>query len=48
VSPRLRVVADDTLNEPGFIVETSVGDIDGRISSQIDELKNALLSFHAG
>ena len=47
-STRLRVVVDDTLNEPGFVVETSVGDIDGRISSQIGELKNTLLVHHAG
>jgi flagellar biosynthesis/type III secretory pathway protein FliH len=48
VSPRLRIVADDTLKEPGFVVETSVGDIDGRISSQIDELKHVIPGDYAG
>ncbi len=39
---RVRVIADDGLKEPGFVVETRVGDIDGKISSQIEELKRAL------
>jgi len=42
-SENVRVIADDTLREPGFLIETSVGDIDGRISSQIEELKNVLI-----
>jgi flagellar biosynthesis/type III secretory pathway protein FliH len=32
------VVPDDTLKEPGFLIETGFGDIDGRISTQIEEL----------
>jgi flagellar biosynthesis/type III secretory pathway protein FliH len=39
----IKIIADDTLGEPGFIIETSVGDIDGRMSSQIEELKNAVI-----
>jgi len=35
----LRIVKDDTLKEPGFIIETNFGDIDGRISVQLEELK---------
>lgn len=39
----LNIIADDTIDEPGFIIETNFGDIDGRISSQIDELKRHFL-----
>jgi len=35
----LRIVKDDTLKEPGVIIETNFGDIDGRISVQLEELK---------
>lgn len=35
----LRIVKDDTLKEPGFVIETNFGDIDGRISVQLEELK---------
>ncbi|MCX7965787.1 MAG: FliH/SctL family protein [Syntrophorhabdaceae bacterium] len=35
----LNIVPDDTIDEPGFIIETNFGEIDGRISSQMDELK---------
>ncbi len=41
----VRLIADDALKEPGFVIETSLGDIDGRISSQIEELKNALVGY---
>ena len=33
----VRVISDDALKEPGFVIETSLGDIDGRIASQIEE-----------
>ena len=33
------VVPDDTIQGPGFVIETSFGDIDGRISTQIEELR---------
>jgi flagellar biosynthesis/type III secretory pathway protein FliH len=46
VSP-LTVVADDTLKEPGFIIETSFGDIDGRISTQMEELTKKVLDGYA-
>ncbi len=39
-----KIVKDDTLHEPGFIIETNFGDIDGRISVQIEELKKEFLS----
>jgi len=42
----LKVVHDDTLKEPGFVIETAFGDIDGRISTQIEELKKELLNGH--
>jgi flagellar assembly protein FliH len=35
----VKVVPDDTILEPGFVIETSFGDIDGRISTQIEELR---------
>lgn len=41
-SDRIRVIADDGLKEPGFTIETRVGDIDGKISSQLEELRRAL------
>ena len=47
ISDHIKIVADDTLKEPGFVIETNMGDIDGRISSQIKELKNALAGYHA-
>ena len=45
-SDRIKVIADDTLKEPGFTIETRVGDIDGRISSQLEELRSALTGDH--
>ena len=40
----LKIVPDDTLKEPGFIVETGFGDIDGRISTQLEELRKEFLN----
>jgi flagellar assembly protein FliH len=40
----LKIVKDDTMKEPGFIIETNFGDIDGRVSIQIEELKKELLN----
>src|SRR5271157_5045343 len=34
-----RIVPDEELKEPGFVIETNFGDIDGRISKQLEELK---------
>ncbi|MCX8022125.1 MAG: FliH/SctL family protein [Syntrophorhabdaceae bacterium] len=39
----LNFVADDTLDGPGFVIETNFGDIDGRIKTQIEEMKRALI-----
>lgn len=39
-----KIIKDDTLHEPGFIIETNFGDIDGRISVQIEELKKGFLN----
>lgn len=39
-----KIIKDDTLHEPGFIIETNFGDIDGRISVQIEELKKEFLN----
>lgn len=39
-----KIVRDDNLHEPGFIIETDFGDIDGRISVQIEELKREFLN----
>jgi flagellar assembly protein FliH len=35
----LRIIPDDSLKDPGFIIETDFGDIDGTLSTQIEELK---------
>jgi len=40
----LKIIPDDTLKEPGFIVETGFGDIDGRISIQLEELRKKFLN----
>ena len=45
-SDRVKVIADDRLKEPGFTIETRMGDIDGKISAQIEELKRALTDDH--
>lgn len=45
-SEHTRVIPDDTLKEPGFVIETNMGDIDGKISTQIEELKNALAEHY--
>jgi flagellar assembly protein FliH len=39
---RLKIVPDDSIREPGFVIETNFGDIDGRISTQLDELKKRI------
>lgn len=39
----LKIIKDDTLKEPGFIIETNFGDIDGKISVQIEELKKGFV-----
>lgn len=36
-----KIVPDEDLGEPGFIIETGFGEIDGRISKQIEELKRS-------
>ena len=38
------VLPDDTLSEPGFVIETDFGDVDGRISTQLEELKRHFLN----
>lgn len=40
----LNILPDDTLQEPGFIIETNFGDIDGSLSVQIDEMRKGFLS----
>ena len=44
----LNIVLDDTISEPGFIIETNFGEIDGRISTQIDELKKHIFMQKQG
>jgi len=39
-----KIIKDDTLHEPGFIIETNFGDIDGRVSVQIEELGKEFLN----
>ena len=38
-----KIVPDEELKEPGFVIETKFGDIDGRISKQLEELKKEFL-----
>ena len=40
----IKIVPDDTMKEPGFIVETGFGDIDGRISTQLEELRKEFVN----
>jgi flagellar assembly protein FliH len=46
-SDYLRIMKDESLKEPGFIIETNLGEIDGRLSTQIEELRASLIGFHA-
>jgi len=43
----LKIISDDTLKEPGFIIESNFGDIDGTISVQIEEIKKEFLKEYA-
>lgn len=38
------ILPDDTLKETGFVIETDFGDVDGRISTQMEELKREFLN----
>ena len=38
----LKIVPDDAIREPGFVIETSFGDIDGRLATQLDELRKRI------
>jgi flagellar assembly protein FliH len=38
-----KILPDEELKEPGFVIETNFGDIDGRISKQFEELKKEFL-----
>jgi flagellar assembly protein FliH len=39
----LKIIKDDTMKEPGFIIETNFGDIDGRVSVQIAQLRKEFI-----
>jgi flagellar biosynthesis/type III secretory pathway protein FliH len=41
-----KILRDDALHEPGFVIETNFGDIDGRVSVQIEELRREFLNGH--
>lgn len=43
----LKVIPDDSIKDPGFIIETNFGDIDGTIATQIDELKKEFCNGYA-
>jgi flagellar biosynthesis/type III secretory pathway protein FliH len=45
-SSQLRILKDDSLKEPGFVIETNLGDIDGRISTQFEEIRNTIAGIH--
>jgi flagellar biosynthesis/type III secretory pathway protein FliH len=38
-----KLLPDEELKEPGFVIETNFGDIDGRISKQFEELRKEFL-----
>jgi flagellar biosynthesis/type III secretory pathway protein FliH len=38
------ILPDEELKEPGFVIETKFGNIDGRISKQLEELKTEFLA----
>ncbi|MCX8111542.1 MAG: FliH/SctL family protein [Syntrophorhabdaceae bacterium] len=40
----MKIVPDDTIKDPGFVIETNFGDIDGNIYTQIDELRKRFLT----
>lgn len=42
------ILPDDALKETGFVIETEFGDVDGRVSTQIEELKREFLSAPEG
>ncbi len=44
----INIIPDDTLFEPGFVIETDFGDIDGSISVQLNELRRLILSKKYG
>jgi len=44
ITSHIKIVTDDTLKEPGFIVETGFGDIDGRLSIQLEELRKEFIN----
>ncbi len=44
----INIIPDDTLFEPGFVIETDFGDIDGSISIQLNELRKLILSKKYG
>lgn len=39
-----KIIRDDNIHEPGFVIETNFGDIDGRVSVQIEELRKEFLN----
>ncbi len=39
-----KIIKDDNLHEPGFVIETNFGDVDGLVSVQIEELKKEYLN----
>ncbi len=43
-TPAWKIIPDEELKEPGFVIETRFGDIDGRISRQMEELKKEFLA----
>jgi flagellar assembly protein FliH len=43
-----KIIPDEELKEPGFVIETNFGDIDGRISTQLEELKKEFLGAAEG
>ena len=44
----MKIIPDDTLKDPGFVIETNFGDIDGTIATQIEELKKEFINGYTG
>lgn len=43
--PSIKIIPDETLRDPGFLIESSFGEIEGTIKTQLEEIKKEILSI---
>jgi len=43
--PSIKVIPDETLNDVGFVIESSFGDIDGTLRTQLEEIREEILRY---